>query len=153
MTAAVKLRHLLFGREALAHPDNIFKSITFLTKVCIVKTVVFPVELDYKEGRVLMNWCFWIVVLKTLESPLDSKAIKPVNPKRNQPWIFIGRTDAETEAPVLWPPGVKNSLEKTQMLGKTECKRRRGQQRMRWLDGINEPTQWTWVWANSRRCW
>ena len=153
MTAAVKLRHLLFGREALAHLDNIFKSITFLTKVCIVKTVVFPVELDYKEGRVLMNWCFWIVVLKTLESPLDSKAIKPVNPKRNQPWIFIGRTDAETEAPVLWPPDVKNSLEKTQMLGKTECKRRRGQQRMRWLDGINEPTQWTWVWANSRRCW
>ena len=61
-------------------------------------------ELDYKESWVLKNWCFWTVVLeKTHESPLDSKAVKPVNPKGNQPWIFIGRTDAETEAPILWP--------------------------------------------------
>ena len=64
-------------------------------------------EFDHKEGWVLKNWCFWIVVLeKTLESPLDSEEIKPVNPKGNQPWIFIGRTDAE--APIHWLPYVKN---------------------------------------------
>jgi len=68
-------------------------------------------ELDHKEGWVLKNWCFWIVLLeKTLESPLDRKEIKPVNPKGNQPLIFIGRTDAEAEAPLLWPPDVKNWL-------------------------------------------
>ena len=61
-------------------------------------------ELDYKEGCVLKNWCFWIVVLEiSLESPLQSKEIKPVNPKGDQPWLFIGRTDAEAEAPILWP--------------------------------------------------
>ena len=65
-------------------------------------------ELDHKEGWALKNWCFWTVVLeKTLESPLDSK-IKPVNPKGNQPWIFIGRTDAE--APIIWPPDAKSRL-------------------------------------------
>ena len=68
-------------------------------------------ELDYKEGWVLKNWCFRTVVLeKTLESPLESKKIKPVNPKGNQSWIFIGRTDAEAEAPILWPPYMKNWL-------------------------------------------
>ena len=68
-------------------------------------------ELDHKEGWTSKNWCFWIVVLeKTLESPLDCKEIKPVNPKGNQPWIFIGRTDAEAEAPTLWPPDVKRRL-------------------------------------------
>ena len=65
-------------------------------------------ELDHKEGWTPKNWCFWIVVLeKTLESALDCKEIQPVNPKRNQSWIFIGRTDAEVEAPTLWPPDVK----------------------------------------------
>ena len=68
-------------------------------------------ELDHKEGWALNNWCFWTVVMeKSLESPLDSKEIKPVNPKGNQPWIFIGRTDAETEAPILWPPDEKSQL-------------------------------------------
>ena len=65
-------------------------------------------ELDNKEGWALKNWCFWIVLEKTLKSPLDSKEIKPVNPKGNQSWIFIGRTDAEAEAPVLWLPDVKS---------------------------------------------
>ena len=65
-------------------------------------------ELDYKEGWAPKNWCFWAVVLeKTLESPLDCKEIQPVYPKGNQPWIFIGRTDAEAEAPILWPPDIK----------------------------------------------
>ena len=68
-------------------------------------------ELDHKESWVPKNWCFWIVELeKTLESPLDCKEIKPVNPKGNQSWIFIGRTDAEAEIPVLWPPDEKNWL-------------------------------------------
>ena len=68
-------------------------------------------ELDHKESWVLKNWCFWTVVLeKTLESPLDWKGIQPVNPKGNGPWIFIGRTDAEDEALILWPPDVKNWL-------------------------------------------
>ena len=97
-------------------------------------------QLDHKEGWVSKNWCFCTVILKkTLESPLDCKEIKLVNPKGNQSWIFIGRTDGEAEAPILWPPDVKsNSLENTLMLGKIEGKRRRGRQRMRWLDGITE---------------
>ena len=94
-------------------------------------------ELDHKESWVWKNWCFWTVVLeKTLESPLDGTEIKPVNPKGTHSWIVIGRTDAEAEAPILWPPDVKNWLmEKTLMLGKTEGGRRRGCQRMRQLDG------------------
>ena len=68
-------------------------------------------ELDHKEGWALKNWCFWTVMVgKTLESPLDSKEIKPVNPKGNQSWIFIGRTDAEAEAPIFWPPDAKSQF-------------------------------------------
>ena len=93
-------------------------------------------KLDHKEGWAPKNWCFWTVVLeKTLESPLDSKEIKPVNPKRNQSWIFIGRTDAEAETLIRCPPNVKNWLTgKDRGAGKDG--RRRGRQRMRWLDGI-----------------
>ena len=92
-------------------------------------------ELNRKESWVLKNWCFWSVVLeKTLESPLDCKEIKPVNPKGNQSWLFTGSTDAEAEIPILWLPVVKNSLiGKDLMLGKIEVKRR-GWQRMRWLE-------------------
>ena len=99
-------------------------------------------KLDHKEGWVLKNWCCWTVVLeKTLESPLDCKEIKPVSPKWNQPWIFIGGTDAEAEAPVLWLPNAKNQLiEKDSDAGK-DCKQgRRGWQRTRWLDGITNST-------------
>ena len=72
---------------------------------------VGPGELDHKESWAPKNWCFWTVVLeKTLESPLDCKESKPVNPKGNQSWIFIGRADAEAEAPILWPPDAKNWL-------------------------------------------
>ena len=71
-------------------------------------------ELDYKECWVPKNWCFWTVVLeKTFESPLDWKEIQPVNSKGNQSWVFTGRTDAEVEAPILWPPDAK-----TQLIGK-----------------------------------
>ena len=106
-------------------------------------------ELDHKEGWALKNWCFQTVVLeKTLENPLDIKEIKPVIPKGKQPWLLIRRTDAGAEAPILWPPDAKEK-EKTLMLGKIEGRRRRGRQRMRWLDGIT--AQWTWVWTNSGR--
>ena len=95
-------------------------------------------ELDYKGSWVPKNWCFWTVMLeKTLKSPLDSKEIKPVNPKGNQPWKFIGRTDAEAEAPILWPPDVKNGLiGKDPDAGKDWGQEGRGRQRMRWLDSI-----------------
>ena len=97
-------------------------------------------ELDYKESWALKNWCFWTVVLeKTLESPLDCKEIQPVHPKGDQSWVLIGRTDVEAEIPIfghlIWRG---NSSEKTLMLGKTEGRRRRGRQRMRWLDGITD---------------
>ena len=93
-------------------------------------------ELDYEECWVPKNWCFWTVVLgKTLESPLDCKEIKPINPKGNQPWIFIGRTDDEAEVASHLMRRA-NWLEKTLMLGKIEGRRKRGWQRMRWLDGI-----------------
>ena len=87
--------------------DSILQSrdIILPTKVCVVKVMVFPVVMYGSEK----NWCFWTVVLeKTLESPLDCKEIKPVNPKGNQSWIFIGRTDAEAKAPIFWPPDVKS---------------------------------------------
>ena len=97
-------------------------------------------ELDCEESWALKNWCFWTVVLeKTLESPLDCKEIQPVHPKGNQSWIFIGRTDAEAESPIIWPPDVKNWLIlKDSDVGKIEGKRRREQQIMRWLDGITD---------------
>ena len=108
-------RHLHLGRKVMTHLDRILKSrdITLPTKVCLVKAMVFPVvmygcELDCEESWVPKNWCFWPAVLeKTLESPLDCKEIQPVNPKGNQSWIFIGRTDTEAEAPILWPPNAK----------------------------------------------
>ena len=98
-------------------------------------------ELDSEESWAQKNWCFWTVLLeKTLESPLDCKEIQAVHPKGNQSWVFIGRTDGEAETPVLWSPDEKNWLfgNLSLMLGKTEGGRRRGQQRMRWLDGITD---------------
>ena len=112
-------RHLLLGRKVMTNLDRMLKSrdITLLTKVLLIKAIVFSSdqvwmwELGYKESWVLKNWCFWTVVLeKTLESALDSKEIQPVRPKGNQSWILIGRTDAEAETPILWPPEAKNWL-------------------------------------------
>ena len=95
-------------------------------------------ELDYKESWAPKNWCFWTVVLeKTLESPLDCKEIQPVNPKGNQSWIFIGRTDAEAENAIFWPPAVKNWLFwKDADAGKDWRQEEKGMTRMRWLDDI-----------------
>ena len=111
-------RCIFLGRKVMTNLDSILKSrdITLPTKVCLVRAMVFPVviyrcELDYKESWVLKNWCFWTVVLEeTLESPLDSKEIQPVYPKGDQSWVFIRRTDVESETPILWPPDAKSWL-------------------------------------------
>ena len=96
-------------------------------------------ELYHKEGWVMNNWCFWTVVLeKTLQSPLDSKEMKPVNPKGNPRWIFTGKTDAEAEAPILWPPDAKNRLTGKDPDAGKDCG-----------GWTAPPTQWTWAWANS----
>ena len=108
-------------------------------------------ELDYKESWAPQNWCFWTVVLeKTLKRPLDGKETQPVHPKGNQSWMFIGRTDAEAETPILWPPDVNNWLiGKDPDAGKV-C---------RWeeegtTDGwMISPQQWTWAWVNSGSWW
>ena len=95
-------------------------------------------ELDYKESWALKNWCFWTVVLeKTLESLLDCKEIQPVHPKGNKSWVFIGRTDTETETPIHMMQRT-DSLGKTLLLGKIEGRRRGRWQRLRWLDGITD---------------
>ena len=138
-------RCLLLGRKAMINLDSILKSrdITLLTKVHLFKAMVFPVVMYGCESWTikkaeLKNWCFWTVVLeKILESPLDYKEIQPINPKGNQSWIFTGRTDVKLKLQyfdhLVWRT---DSLEKTLMLGKTEGRRRRGRQWMRWLDGI-----------------
>ena len=122
VTAAMKLkdtRHLFLGRKAMTNLDSIRKSrdITLPTKgpssqgYGFSSNHVWMWELDYKESWAPKNCCFSTVVLeKTLEHSLNCKEIQPVHPKGNQSWIFIGRTDAEAEAPILGPPGGKNWL-------------------------------------------
>ena len=109
-------------------------------------------ELDHKEGWVPKNSCFWSAVLeKTLESSLNCKEIKPVNPKGNQSQTFIGRTDAELKLQFNYLMWRADLLEKTLMLGRTVGRKRRRRQRMRWLDGIND---WiSCVWTSSWRWW
>ena len=111
-------------------------------------------ELDPKEDWALKNWCFQIAMLeKTLESPSDSKEIKPVNPKGNKPWIFFGRTDAEAEAPMLWPPDAKSQLiGKDPDAGKDwEQEEKRGDRG--WDGWMASLTQCTGVWANCGTEW
>ena len=109
-------RHLLLGRKAMTNMDSILKSrdITLPKKGLYSQSYGFTSshlqvgKLDHKEGWVLKNWCFPTVVLeKTVESPLDCKEIQPVHPQGNQSWIFTGRTDAEAETPILWPPDAR----------------------------------------------
>ena len=119
-----------FASQALASQSYGFSS-----------SPVWKWELNHKEVWALKNWCFWAVVLeKTLESLLDSKEINTVNIKRNQPWVFIGRTDTEAEVPILWPSDAKSWLTgKNLMLGKTESKRTREWQRVRCLNWLKGP--------------
>ena len=120
-------------------------------------------ELDCEESWVPKTWCFWNVVLeKTLESPLDCKEIQAVHLKWNQSWIFIGRTDAEAETPILWPPDAKNWLigkdpppekkGKDPDAGKDWGQEEKGttEDEMVWMASL---TQWTWVWVNSESWW
>ena len=150
-------RRLLLGRKVMTNLDSTLKSrdITLPTKRLWFFQYVWMWELDYKASWVLKNWCFWTMVLeKTLESFLDCKEIQPVNPKGNQSWIYIGRTDVEAETPYFGHLMQRtDSLEKALMLGKIEGKRRRGQQRMIWLDGITDSKDmslsklWDWWWT------
>ena len=145
-------RCLLPGRRAMTSLDSILKSrdITLPIVVCIVKSYGFSSsraqmwELGKKKGWVPKNWCFWTVILeKTLESPLDSKEMKPVIPKGNQAWIFIGRTDAEAETPILWPPDATNwFIGKDPDTGHERADRG-------WDGWMASLTQQTWVWATS----
>ena len=110
-------------------------------------------ELDYKESWVLKNWCFWTVMLeKTLVSPLDCK-IQPVDPKGNQFWIFIGRTDAKAETPMLWPPEAKNQLNWKRPWCWERLKAGGEGDNRGWDGWMASLTRWTWVWVSSRSWW
>ena len=111
-------------------------------------------ELDHKEGSVPKNRCFRTVLLeKTLESPLDCKESKPVNHKENQPWILIGRSDAEAEALIHWPPDMKSQLIWKDPDAGKRLRARREEGNRGWDDWMASLTQWMWVWANSGRQW
>ena len=127
-------RRLLFGRKAMTNLDSVLKSrdITLMTKVHS-QSYSFPSnhvqmwELDHKEGWALKNWCFRIVLGKTLERHLGCKEIQPVHPKGNQLWIFLGRIDAKAEVPILWPPDAKSwPIWEDPDAGKIEGRRKRG---------------------------
>ena len=135
----IKKQRLDFAKKSLSSQSYGFSS-----------SHVWMWELNSKENWVLRNWCFWTVVLeKTLESPLDCKKIQSVNPKGNQFWIFIGRTDAEAETSLLWPPHRKNCFIWKDSDAGSEGG---GEGDNRGWDGwMASPTQWTWVWANSER--
>ena len=136
-------RRLLLGRKVMTNLDSILKSrdITLSTKVRLVKAMVFPVvfygceswtikKVEHQRMDAFELWCW----RKSLRVPWTARRIKPVNPKENQSWIFTGRTDAKTEAPILWPPDAKNWFTgKEPDAGKIEGRRRRV---VRWLDGI-----------------
>ena len=155
----MKLRHLLLERKVRTNLDSILKSIDFANKgpssqgYGFSNGHVWMWELDYKESQVPKNWCFWTVVLeKTLESSLDCKEIQPVHPKGDQSWIFIGRTDAEAETPILRPPDAKNWL-----ICKVRCWERlkaggEGDDRG-WAGWMASPPRWTWVWVNFGSWW
>ena len=141
--------------------DSILKSrnIILLTKVHIVKAMLFPVVMygweswTVKEAEcwridAFQLWCW----RRLLRVPWAGEEIQPVHPKGDQSWIFTGRTDGEAEVPTLWPPDAKNWLTgKDLMLGNIESRRRRGRQRIRWLDGIIDLMDMSW--ASSRSWW
>ena len=163
-------RHLLLGRKAMTNLESIEKQRhyfadkgSFSQGYGFSSSYVWMWELDCKESWAPKNWCFWAVVLKkTLESPLDCKEIQPVHPKGNQSWIFIGRTDAEAETPIFWPPDAKSwliwkdpdagndwrqekkGMTEDEMVGSHDMSRT-------WSNTC--PTWWTWVWVGFGIWW
>ena len=138
-------RCLLLGRKAMTNLDSILsRDITLPTMVHIVKALVFPVvmwrcdswtlkKVEHWRSEAFELWCW-----RRLLSPLDSKEIKPVNPEGSQPWIFIGRTDDEAEAPVFWPPDGKSWLIGKDPDAGKDWEQEKGWQRMKWLDSITD---------------
>ena len=141
-------RHLFLGRKVMTNLDNILKSrdITFSTKVHLVKAMVFPIVMygceswtvkkaEHRRIDAFELWCW----RRLLRVPLDCTEIQPVHPKGDQSWVFIGRTDPEAETTILWPPDVKSWLIwKGPDAGKDWGQEQKGQQRMKWLDGITD---------------
>ena len=159
VTAAIKLKDTPWKENYVTNLDSILKSrdITLLTKVHIFKAMVFPAIMfrseswTIKKAELRRIWCFRTVELeKTLESPLDCAGSKPVNPKEKQPWILIGRTDAEAEALILWPPDVNSWLTGRLWWGERLRAKREGGGRG-WDGWMASLTQRTWIWANSGR--
>ena len=152
-------RCLLLGRKVMTNLDSILKSrdITLPTKVYLVKAMIFSSshiwmwELDHKEGWALKNWCFWTWCWRSLlRVPWTARS----NPKGNQPWIFIWRTDAEPEAPILWPPDLKSRIMgKAPDAGKDWGQEETGDDRG-WDGWMASPTEWrTWVCVDSGSWW
>ena len=157
----------MYSHERMLYPwkksydnlDSVLRSrdITLLTNVCIVKAVVFPVSMYRCESWTIKKaecqridpsklWCW----RRLFKSPLDSKEIKPINPKGNQPWPFIGRTDADAEAPILWPPDGKIQLIRKEPWFWERLKAGGEGDKRGWDGWMSSPTQWTCVWASSR---
>ena len=129
--------------------------VMWFLKICLTRflSLLFITNKSYKGSWAPKNWCFWTAVLKTLESPLDCKEIQPVHPKGDQSWVFIGRTDAEAEAPILWSPDVESWL-----IGKDpDAWRDWGQEEKVTTEdemaGWHHLTRWTWVWVDSGSWW